>query len=214
MRGRPSLDTAARAGYTRIGFPDSRRRFGQVGDDGGGFGVGDDVRRLLQQHLTEAEFQRLDELTAGFRPMPFVYDEELQAFHVRDEWLLDAFADPETIAEETVELLLKAADILSEHREQLDCRRLGEPPAEEEEAELAVAFAPAEMMAAAHLEELLDHTDYRYESRDTPAAYVITVRYRFRTEHEYNSRRGHIQWLIELARRLGGGRSFKGERLS
>lgn len=172
------------------------------------------VQRLLEQHLAPAEFRRLERLTRGWKQMPFYYDADLEAFHVRDEWLHDVFSDPDSVDEATVDLLLKAAEVLTEHRDQLDCHALGEPPAQEEEASVTVEFAPAEMLAAAHLEELLEHTDYRVESRDLPASYMITIYYRFRTEHEYMTRKSHIEWLIELARRLGGGRRYKAERLS
>ncbi|HEY8418185.1 MAG TPA: hypothetical protein VIK93_09155, partial [Limnochordales bacterium] len=149
----------------------------------------DRVQRLLEQHLAPDEYRRLESLTRGWKQMPFYYDQDLEAFHVRDEWLHEAFSDPDSVDEATVDLLLKAAEILTEHRDQLDCQRLGEPPAQEEESAVTVEFAPAEMLAAAHLEELLEHTDYRFESRDLPGSYVITIRYRFRTEHEYISRK-------------------------
>jgi len=172
------------------------------------------VQRLLEQHLTGTHYRQLVELTGTWRSMPFYFDPELDAFQIRDEWLLEAFPDPDAIPDETVDLLLRAAEILTEHREELDSQRFAEAPAREEEGEITVHFEPAELVAAAHLEELLEHHHYRFESRDTPAGYTITIHYRYRTDHEFASQRGHIQWLIELARRLGGGRRYKAWRVT
>lgn|GEM_PF-3208808 len=172
------------------------------------------VRRLLRQHLDEDQLERLAALTQGWRQMPFGYDPELRAFQVRDEWLQEAFPEADDIPDETVDLLLLAAEVLTEHQDELDCEQLHEAPADEEEGVISVHFPLAEIMAAAHLEELLEKTDYRFESRDSPDGYTITIHYRYRTDHEFASKRNHIQWLVELARRLGSGRHYKAHRLT
>jgi len=182
----------------------------------GDLAVSDDVRRVLKEHLSAFQFEQLAALTRGWQDMPFAYDPELNAFHVRDEWVHDAFPDPDEIPEDTLDLLLLAAEILTEHRDELDCRSLLEEvsPQEEREDHITVHFPVPEMLAAAHLEELLEHTDYRVESRDAPDGYIITVYFRYRTDHEFVSRRSHIQWLIDLARHLGAGRRYKAWRLT
>lgn len=195
--------------------PEARRKPAPMAPKGE-LAVVDHVQRLLQQHLTADQFERLTALSRGWQEMPFAYDPELNAFHVRDEWVHGAFSEPDDVPEETLDLLLLAAEILTEHRDELDCRSLLETAADEEEKEehVTVHFPVAEILAAAHLEELLEHTDYRVESRDTPDGYVVTVYYRYRTDHEFASRRNHIQWLIDLARHLGSGRRYKGWRLT
>ncbi|MBO8140604.1 MAG: hypothetical protein H0Z37_00315 [Firmicutes bacterium] len=168
------------------------------------------VRQLLVRHMSRTDLDVLETLTDGWRRMPFVYDPELAAFSIRDEWLLNI---PDS-GEETVDVLLRAADILTDHRTELDLGRLGEAPPVEEEASVKIEFPLHKLVAAAHLEELLEGTDYRFQTDQTPTGYVITVWYRYRTDYEYAARKGHLDWLVELAQRLAAGRRFRARRLT
>ena len=177
---------------------------------------------VLSRHLPEEAFRQLQVLSRDWRENPFAYDALLEQFEVADAW---ADAHAERLADEQVlDVLLRACDVLTEHRRELG--PLGpaqqvQEPANEETIELVFDFPAAgggargddEAVARTFLQLLQGETAYRVREEDLGALRRVWVRFGFRGEFEYQARKSHLDWLLELARRLRHGRPFQGERL-
>ena len=177
---------------------------------------------VLKRWLSAEEFQRLRTLSRGWQLNPFAYDGELGRFEVAEAW-----ADPEVgpaVREEDLDLLFRACDVLTDHLDELgplpEAVRSGRP-AQAESVELHYDFAAAPMgagvddasVAERFLQLLRGEQAFRVTEEDLGGVRRVRVRFDFRGDFEYQAKKSHLDWMLELARRLKEGRPFRGYRL-
>lgn len=174
------------------------------------------MRAILERYLAAEDLRVLEQVTQGWRHNPFEYSAEMEAFQVREDWALgDPFAESEqrSLPENILDSLLRASEVLTSNRGELD-RQEWAAPAQEATSTLTYRFERERLSIAERFEALLDQTDYRVSASTLgDGARLVAVELVYRTDLEYSRQKDHVQWLVELAEHLARGSSMRGERL-
>ena len=179
-------------------------------------------QEVLRRHLPAGEFQRLQALSQDWQSNPFAYDPETGRFEVAEQWADRAARQP--LREEDLDLLFRACDVLTDHREELGplgpsvAARQGAPA---ETIELSYDFAAAPLgrgvddaqVAERFVRLLQGEGAFRVSEEQLGAVRRVRVRFEYRSDFEYQGKKSRLDWMLELARRLKEGRPFQGRRL-
>ncbi|MBE3599514.1 MAG: hypothetical protein IMX02_12255 [Limnochordaceae bacterium] len=201
------------------------------------------IRSLLARHLSAQEMAVLGRLLDGWRINPFEWDRETGRCEVGDAWMWrlgggggDAWLDEEEgrlsgreepadgALEESGELdvLLRACEVLTEHACQLrDLGVIPERPDEGGQLTLSYEFTDApdparagNLDAGARFAVLLkDHQGFRVVDEDLGGIRRLSVTFSYRNDADFGSKKGQLDWLRELARRLSEDRPYRGDRV-
>lgn len=179
---------------------------------------------LLARLLAPGDWRRLRELSRGWRVNPFAVDEDSGRFEISEAWERQRGHAP--LKEEDLDLLLRACDLLAEHRAELGeaaagMERVAPAGGDEHGAELEFRFALSPgshpggdgEVARRFVALLQEEPAFRVEQEDLGEVRRVTVRFSFRNDFEYHARKSRVDWLLELARRLRQDRPFLGWRV-
>lgn len=135
------------------------------------------------------------------------------------EW---EYGDEDDRLEADLDVILKACDVLSDHLAELEVEAMpGRERADEagamtltyEFSEGSGAPAAGDLEVGRRFVRLLEGQDaFRLVEEDLGSVRRVRVEFRFRGEFDYQSKKSHLDWTLELARRLKEGRPFQGRR--
>ena len=166
------------------------------------------IERFLRDHLDSRDLARLLALAGGDLHRLFLYDP------------VDKRVEPAEIdfTPEDLESVMRAADLLTSHADQLDLARLGHVPVpRREKFQFQYFFGPADRALYEAFMAALDRASARMDGvfveenagLDGP---IVTVTIAAATENEYRQTKEHIEWLYEVAKKSITGEPYKGDR--
>lgn len=188
------------------------------GEARGGRGVSPSWQAVLRRYLSPDEFSRLRALSGEWRLNPFAFDGEVGRFEVAEGWMAEK-ADEE-LSEEDLDVVLRACDVLSDHLDELGPVPdgvTGRPEA------IGLHFDFVSGMLGPGVDDLAvaerfvgmlrGQENYRLHEEELGGIRRVWVHFDYRSDFEYQSKKSHLDWTLELARHLKEGRPFKGRRL-
>ncbi len=170
------------------------------------------IKEVLAAELSEDEYDRLEDLTAGWQVTPFEYCPEFDGFQTSDQWEMDHL----DLAESDLDLMFRACEILSSarHEVQAPVRKENSP----ETMTLDFAFTEGHELddlavGSKFLELLQSSPAYQVQAVEFPGGIKIQVSFDYRSEVEYDRSHSDIRLLLESARKLTRQNRFSGYRL-